>query len=166
MKTTTVPKFIYSIVLNTVQSISYIKYNMNNTTKSKMLKLLVIMALCVVNTHILSAQSSKVPSEIISAFNSGDVSRLSAYISTNVQLVTDNVNDIYSKQQAVGIISDFFRRNGVLKFELLHQGAKESTSFAVGILHTVQGKFRVNILTRFNANAIAIQQIRIESYNE
>lgn len=105
-------------------------------------------------------------SDITSALKSGDAARLSSYLSDNIQLVIGNKNDIYSKQQAVGIIADFFKRNSVSKFEIIHQGNKEAANFVIGTLYTSGGKYRVSILTRKAGNSTVIQQLRIETSNE
>jgi hypothetical protein len=110
----------------------------------------------------LKAQSSEVPSEIITALNDGDAGQLSNYLNANVELVIDNKNDVFSKQQATGITTDFFRKNRVNSFQLLHKGNKDAASFAIGTLKTSTGNFRVYILTRKNE----IQQLRIEPSND
>jgi len=111
---------------------------------------------------IIEAQSAEVPSEIISSLNEGNASQLSAYLNDNVELVIENKNDIFSKQQATGIIVDFFRKNKVSGFQLLHKGNKDAASFAIGTLKTASGNFRVYVLTRKNE----IQQLRIEPSND
>ena len=111
---------------------------------------------------LVEAQSSEVPSEIISALNEGDASQLSTYLNANFELVIDNKNDVFSKQQASGIISDFFRKNRVSSFQLLHKGNKDLASFAIGMLKTSNGNYRVYVLTRKNE----IQQLRIEPSND
>jgi len=113
-------------------------------------------------TILVNAQSNEVSSEIISALNEGNSSQLSENLNTNVELVIDSKNDVFSKQQASGIIADFFRKNHVNSFQLLHKGNKDAASFAIGVLKTSSGNFRVYILTRRNE----IQQLRIEPSND
>ncbi|NDV47132.1 DUF4783 domain-containing protein [Paludibacter sp. 221] len=112
------------------------------------------------------SRTMDVPSEIINALGKGDASTISTYLNTNVELVIDNKNDIFSKQQAESIITDFFRRSPVKKFDLIHKGEKESASFAIGTLRTTNGNFRVYVLTRKNGSKDAIQQLRIEPSND
>lgn len=111
---------------------------------------------------IISAQNTEVPLDIINALNQGDASGLSSHLNNNVELVIENKNDVFSKQQASGIIADFFRKNSVSSFQLLHKGNKDNASFAIGILKTGSGSFRVYVLTRKNE----IQQLRIEPSND
>ncbi len=128
----------------------------------KTIKLLLLSFCLICAVPMINAQSSEVPSEIISSLGSGNASQLSGYLNDNVELVIDNKNDIFSKQQATGIIVDFFRKNKVSAFQLLHKGNKDAASFAIGTLKTAGGTFRVYVLTRKNE----IQQLRIEPSND
>ena len=132
--------------------------------KSINLVLLTFLMLCAL-PHVV-AQSSEVSSEIISALDKGDAAKLSAYLNANVELVVGNKNDVFSKQQATGIITDFFRTNKVSSFQLLHKGNKEATSFAIGEIKTNTGNYRVYVLTRKSGNQTVIQQLRIEISND
>jgi len=111
---------------------------------------------------LIQAQTSEVPASIITALDEGNASQLSGFLNDNVELVIGNQNDVFSKQQATGIIADFFRKNHVNDFQLLHKGNKDAASFAIGTLKTTTGKFRVYVLTRKNE----IQQLRIEPSND
>ena len=132
--------------------------------KSIKLVLLSFLMLCAL-PHVV-AQSSEVSSEIITALDKGDAAKLSAYLNANVELVVGNKNDVFSKQQATGIITDFFRTNKVSSFQLLHKGNKEATSFAIGEIKTNTGNYRVYVLTRKSGNQTVIQQLRIELSND
>jgi len=132
--------------------------------KSIKLVLLSFLMLCALPNVV--AQSSEVSSEIITALDKGDAAKLSAYLNANVELVVGNKNDVFSKQQATGIITDFFRTNKVSSFQLLHKGNKEATSFAIGEIKTNTGNYRVYVLTRKSGNQTVIQQLRIEISND
>jgi len=110
----------------------------------------------------VQSQTVEVPSYIITALNEGNASQLSSHLNSNVELVIDNKNDVFSKQQAAGIIADFFRKNVASSFQLIHKGNKDAASFVIGILKTSTGNFRVYVLTRNNE----IQQLRIEPSND
>jgi len=111
-------------------------------------------------------QNSEVPTDLVSAFNVGNASKISSYLNTNVELVIGTKNDVFSKPQASGIITDFFRSNHVNSFQILHKGTKDTASFTIGELKTNSGVYRVYILTRKSANQILIQQLRIEPSND
>ncbi len=112
------------------------------------------------------AQSAEIPRDITNALSNGDAAELAAYFNDNVELVIDNRNDIFSKQQSYGIVSDFFKKNKARSFHILHKGEKESSCFVIGTLKTDNTTFRVYVLTRKNNNKHLIQQLRIEPSNE
>jgi hypothetical protein len=128
----------------------------------KTIKLFLLFFSLICASSIASAQNTEVPSNILTALDEGNATALSAYLNANVELVIGNQNDVFSKQQATGIIADFFRKNKVSSFELLHKGNKDAASFAIGNLKTSTGKYRVYVLTRKNE----IQQLRIETSND
>ena len=129
----------------------------------KTIKLLTFIALFTAFELTSAAQTTGLPNEIVTALNSADVAKLTNYLNDNVELVMSNKNDVYSKQQAVGIITDFFRKNKVNGFQLLHNGNKEAASFIIGTLKTTAGNYRVYVLTRKTNGKQLIQQLRIES---
>lgn len=128
----------------------------------KTIKLFLLCTCLFCAIPLVDAQNSEVSTDIISALNNGDASKLSSRLNANVELVIENKNDVFSRQQAAGIIADFFRKNPVSSFQLLHKGNKDAASFAIGILKTSSGSFRVYVLTRKNE----IQQLRIEPSND
>lgn len=128
----------------------------------KTIKLFLINFILFATLPILHSQTMEVPGAIISALDEGNAGTLSSYLNANVELVIGAQNDVFSKQQATGIIADFFRKNKVGGFELLHKGNKDAASFAIGTLKTSSGTYRVYVLTRKNE----IQQLRIEASND
>ncbi|HOK36575.1 MAG TPA: DUF4783 domain-containing protein [Paludibacteraceae bacterium] len=131
----------------------------------KTLKLFFICSILFI-TNVLQAQTTAIPPDIISSFNNGDASRLSNYLNDNVELVLGNNNNVYSKQQTLTILSDFFKKNKVNGFQVLHQGEKETSNFIIGTLKTSNDDFRVYILMRKTNNKTLILQLRIEPSNE
>lgn len=115
---------------------------------------------------IAAAQQNQIPNDVISAFGNGDIAKLAPFLNTNVELVVAKTNDVFSRQQATGIIADFFKKNKISAFNVLHNGNRESASFLIGTLTTNNGNFRVYILMRKTGKQSLIQQLRIESSNE
>ena len=128
----------------------------------KTFKLLLLSACIFCAIPMLDAQTVEVPNVILTALNNGDASQISNYLNSNVELFIENKNDVFSKVQATQIIADFFRKNHVASFQLLHKGNKDAASFAIGTLKTATGNFRLYVLTRKNE----IQQLRIEPSND
>jgi hypothetical protein len=96
----------------------------------------------------------------------GNASNINSFLGANVEVVIGAKNDVFSKQQASGIINDFFRSNKVSSFQVLHKGNKDNANFAIGTLKTSSGNYRVYVLTRKQGAIPLIQQLRIESSNE
>jgi len=128
----------------------------------KTIKLFLLSACFMFVVPLLQAQSVEVPAAIINALNSGDANQISNYLNSNVELFIENKNDVFSKPQATEIIAEFFRKNRVNSFQLLHKGNKDAASFVIGTLKTASGNFRLYVLTRKNE----IQQLRIEPSND
>ncbi len=108
-------------------------------------------------------EQSPIQNAIVESMRQGNASKISQYLNKNVELIIANKKDIYSKQQAVGILNDFFKTNPVKNFNLAHNSGKSASSFMIGSLSTTKGNFRVYILTRNVNNTTLIQQIRIET---
>ncbi len=92
----------------------------------------------------------------------GNVDELSKYFNTSLELVVLDKEDVYSKQQAVQILKDFFTKYKAKNFTLLHQGGKEEAQYAIGTLETEKGNFRVYFLVRQKGAQTLIHQLRIE----
>lgn len=132
----------------------------------KTIKFLIVSLFVLTAMPFVQAQSNEISSEIISALDDGDAGAINNFLSPNVELVIGNKNDVFSKQQASGIINDFFRTNKVNGFQVIHKGNKDAASFAIGTLKTSGGNFRVYVLTRKQGATPLIQQLRIESSND
>lgn len=129
----------------------------------KTIRILTLLVLFVAFGQTSQAQTDGVPKEVVEALKAGDSNKLSGYLNATVELVIGKTNDVYSKQQAVGIIADFFRKNTVSSFNVLHNGNKGAASFIIGTLKTNTGNYRVYVLTRKTDNKSLIQQLRIET---
>ena len=115
--------------------------------------------------QIANAQH-EVSADILDALSEGNVTSLSSYFNDNVELVVGSANDVYSKQQAVGIVNDFFKKNKINSFQVLHKGTKESSAFSICTMRTATNTFRVYVLVRKSGTGQLIQQLRIESSND
>ncbi|MDR0812190.1 MAG: DUF4783 domain-containing protein [Paludibacter sp.] len=116
----------------------------------------------------LFAQTNKddnVSSTIVNAFNTGDVGKLADFINSNIELTINNKNDIYSKKQAISVISDFFKNNKTLSFKILHTSNVNAVSFVIGELQTEKGVFRVTLNLKKNDNSVEILKLIIERTN-
>lgn len=129
------------------------------------MKTLISVIFMICSMQIASAQH-EVSADILNALSDGNATVLSSYFNDNVELVVGSANDVFSKQQASGIMSDFFKKNKVSSFQVLHKGTKESSAFSICTMKTTTNTFRVYVLVRRSGSGQLIQQLRIESSND
>jgi hypothetical protein len=112
-----------------------------------------------------AANANNIPKEIITCFKTGNASALSGFINSSLELqVLDNEN-VYSKDQAEQILKKFFNQNKPVDFVVLHQSGKDGAYYAIGTLHTVQGKYRVYFLIKEQNGKRLIHQLSIKKEN-
>ncbi|MDD4489104.1 MAG: DUF4783 domain-containing protein [Paludibacter sp.] len=129
------------------------------------MKTLISFVMLILSFGIVHAQQD-VSESILNALADGDATTLSSYFNDNVELVIGSSNDVFSKQQATGIISDFFRKNKVTAFLVLHKGTKDTSAFSIGTMKAGNASYRVYVLVRKTSTRQLIQQLRIESSND
>ena len=98
------------------------------------------------------------------AFKNADANAISTYFNDNIEMTLPNAQNFFTKSQARGILADFFKKNQVLDFTVLHTGNKENSAFTIGNLKTVNGIYRVSFFARKVPNAAKkqIYLLRIE----
>ncbi|MFO7658081.1 MAG: DUF4783 domain-containing protein [Bacteroidales bacterium] len=106
-----------------------------------------------------------IPDGIILAIKKGNASDLAKYINVNVELTINGNEEIYSKEQAELILKDFFTKNPVNSFSIIHKGGKEDSRYAIGNLSTLKGEYRVTLLVKIKESQPYIHQLRIEKEN-
>lgn len=103
---------------------------------------------------------------ILTSLQKGDAVAVSAFFNENIELIVGQVNDVFSKKQATGILADFFRRNKISSFRIIHKGNKENSAFSICSMHAGGASYRVYVLVRTTDNQQLIQQLRIEPTND
>ena len=99
---------------------------------------------------------------IAKAIESGDAKALSGYFNSNVELAIQEMEGIYSKDQAELILKNFFTSHKPTGFVILHRGGKDSSKYAIGSLSTPTKNYRVTILIKMKDEGPYIHQLRIE----
>ncbi len=116
-----------------------------------------------------TARSTSLPDEVIEAMQQGDAGALSPFMNNRIELLLPGKSGVFSKEQARFIIKDFFEEHPVNSFQVLHQGARENSTFAIGRYTCRQGQYRVYFLIKSESgsiNEILIHQIRIEKQDD
>lgn len=107
----------------------------------------------------------EIPEGVSAAIRNGNAVALSKYFNDKIELTINDMDDIYSRDQAELIMKDFFANHMPNSFNILHKGGKEGSRFAIGSLNTTGGEYRITILVKYTNNQPFIHQLRIEKEN-
>ena len=118
----------------------------------------------VLNAFLINNNSS-IPDNILQAFKNGDSKALSSNLSTNVEMAILENEEIYSKAQAIQVLNNFFIKYPVKKFNIIHEGGKEGSRYAIGEYISNSEKFRITIYLKTINQKPTIHQIRIQYDN-
>ena len=112
----------------------------------------------------LFAQGATGLDAISAALNSGDVETLSKYFSDNVEISSQDKEQIYTKAKAADVLRSFFDANKPKSFSQVHKGTSRESSdqYCIGNLSAVTGDYRVYLYLKVSGNSISIQEIRMD----
>ncbi|RFS22444.1 DUF4783 domain-containing protein [Chitinophaga silvatica] len=137
-----------------------------------MKKLLIVLGIMllggVFTTLTLSAKSTVFAvatgpiDDVAAALKQGDVNALTRYFDSNVEINMAGKSNSYSKAQAEIILKDFFAKNQVKSFELVHQGG-DNSKFGIGNLTTSGGNYRVTFFLQKKGTAMVLNELRFEN---
>lgn len=116
-------------------------------------------------TIVLSAAvlAQSVDENIAAAIRVGNHKELARYFDVKVDMAVLNKENSYSKAQAELIIKDFFEKNKVTNYLVIHRGrSRDGAQYAIGSLTTANGTFRTYVLTKGEGDKARIQQLRFE----
>ena len=101
---------------------------------------------------------------ITSAIKLGNYKELSKHFDTKVELTIATKEDSYSKAQAELIVKNFFTKDKVTNYQVIHRGkSPDGAQYAIGTLTTTTGSYRTYVLTKEVSGTLRIQQLRFES---
>lgn len=125
-------------------------------------KLLSYLLLIFLSTTLNATDISE---KISLAIKAGDAKELCSFFNSTVELTVVDKEDIYSKAQAEVILSEFFKKNIVTNFELVHKGGNDLTSYFIGNMVTKTKKFRVYFLLKKDKDENLVHQLQIDLVN-
>jgi hypothetical protein len=126
---------------------------------------LTVVALMLTLISLKAQDQTKISGGISLAFKAGNASELSKYINSTVELLLLDKEDFYKKNVAETILKDFFTEYKPKDFVIRHEGHQNEAYYAIGILKTEKGDFRVYFLLKKVDQDLLIHQIRIEPDN-
>lgn len=99
-----------------------------------------------------------------SAIKVGNYKELSKYFDTKVDLTIGSKEASYSKAQAELIIKDFFAKDKISNYQVIHRGkSPDGAQYAIGTLTTAKTSYRTYVLTKDVSGGLKIQQLRFEA---
>jgi len=103
----------------------------------------------------------QIPPQIITGLKVGDAKIVATHFYENIELVVIDRELVCSQAQGEQILKEFFASNKPLDFKITHEGGANS-SYAIGIMHTLNGNYRVYFLLKSKGGKAQIVQLRIE----
>ncbi len=100
--------------------------------------------------------------KVSNAFKTGNVSLISDVLDKEVDISLPDATKKCGNDEAVSMLSSFFRSNKSSGFSVVHHADKKGNGFLVGKLNTTSGEYRVNVTYRVEGDIAIIQSIRIE----
>lgn len=102
--------------------------------------------------------------DVVEAIKKGDAAALSKILDNTVEINMTGKSNSYSKAQAEIILKDFFSKNTVKSFEIIHKGGQEGSSqFGIGNLVTSNGTFRVSFFLQKKNGVFVLNELRFEN---
>jgi hypothetical protein len=99
---------------------------------------------------------------VVTAIRTGNVTRLSPFLDSRVDISLPDKSDTYSRTQAEMVIGDFFSNNPVQNFKITQQGESGGTFFCTGLLVTRSGNFRTTMFFKQKGDKHYLQEIRFQ----
>lgn len=125
-----------------------------------------VQATILLLTITLTATAAFFPAvldDITLAIRSGNAREVAKYFDTSVEITIHNESKVYSKPQAEMVLKDFFAKNPVSSFNIIHKGtSNEGSQYGIGTLVTSGGSFRTYVYIKQKGSAFYIQEMRFE----
>jgi hypothetical protein len=134
-------------------------FTMKTAIKHGMLLMLFILPALVFS-------QSDVLDNIASAVRSGNSREVAKYFDNNVEITILDRESTYSRVQAEMVLRDFFSKNAIQSFDLIHRGTSgEGSSYGIGKLKTANQTYRTYYFVKQKGGQSLIQEMRFEKQN-
>ncbi|MGX5818379.1 DUF4783 domain-containing protein [Chitinophaga lutea] len=102
--------------------------------------------------------------DVVSALKQGDAGTLSKHLDNTVEINMTGKSHSYSRAQAEIILKDFFGKNAVKSFDVIHRGGQEGGSqFGVGSMVTSGGNYRISFFLQKKSGVFVLNELRFEN---
>jgi hypothetical protein len=126
-------------------------------------KRLLLLVSCTLVFFTVHAQTSVSPIEdMVNAMKNDRVADMAKYFDSFVPITINNIQILYSRNQAQVVLNDFFDKNSPRGFEVVDNGSPDNTSkFVIGAFTTPAGvRYNVYILMRLKGSFV-LQELRM-----
>lgn len=120
-----------------------------------------ILFTCALLIFALSIQAADIK-PISEAFEAGNAELLKDKMASEVDIVVPGSSKKGAGNEAIAVLSSFFKANKPTGFTVAHHADKNDCGFIVGKLSTATKEFRVNITYTIKDGKILLSIIRIE----
>ena len=130
---------------------------------NNVLKKIFLLVNCTLLFFTVEAQNSRAPLEDMSnAIKNDRVSDMVKYFDTFVPVTINNSQQVYSHNQALVVLQDFFDKNPPKDFTVMDNGGPDNVSkFMIGTLTDTHGlRYSVYILMKVKDGNYLLQDIR------
>jgi hypothetical protein len=118
---------------------------------------ILILSLCSFQTKLDSFDN------IAGAMRAGQVSGLTQFFSSSVELTLLDNEGIYSKQQAEQMLRTFFNQHPPKSVTIQHKGSSgQGAKYAIIIYEASNGKFRSYIFMKDNGKGMQVNEFKLE----
>lgn len=126
-----------------------------------------IISIFVFSTQFSFSQEKTIfPSEIVEATQKADSKALSNFFNGKIELIIPGKSGVYSKAQAEQVLKNFFSKHPITSFQIIHQGIKDNSSFAIGRYVSKNVAYRFYYRIKETDGKTLIHQLWIENQDE
>lgn len=150
-------KLDYPVFLNTG-----IRFAAFHNVMKRLLGFLLLVSAWFAPAALRAQAPNDVFARIEAAIRVGDVETLSRFFNASVQVTTPEVDQDFSAVQAKHVLKEFFDKNKVRSFALIHRGQSGDSYYAMGEYQSLNGKYDVNLILVRNGNSFQLDIIRFE----
>jgi len=113
-----------------------------------------------------SGINAQTPQEVLkgieTAIKNKDAVQLSQYFNKDLEITLLDYEKVCSKNQAQMVMKDFFARNPVSKFNLIHIGGSGDAWYGMGMYESNGNQFDTNVFIKKYGSVYLIDRFRFE----
>lgn len=134
----------------------------NKSNMRRLFFILAVFLLCVPHFNVSANTNGNLPRQVTDALKSGSAEDMEDYLLPTLEVSINGTNSIYSKQQAIQVLSSFFSENKPVAMEEKHHGGKGVNKFSVIVFNSAEQQYRATVRYNIDADKTQVEQISIE----